>query len=166
MISQPKGRQTISPGTILVEKSTLLPEPLGLESDLTESGWARVTNNPDRRQIEEKLAAAGWTFFYMAGTIRTIAFGFDRPRMIEAALKRLIATVSQQKSNCLEVDAITMRSFLGVPYVSLSAHSRHIQNGRVFGNDSKKGQHGLGIPFARSRKAQGDVFPAKTGAAA
>src|ERR1700737_4045807 len=161
MISQPKGHQTISPGTILVEKGTLLPEPLGLESDLTESGWARVTNHPDRRQIEAKLAAAGWTFFYMAGTIRTIAFGYDRHGMIQAALKRLIATVKQQKYNCLEIDAIATRSFLGIPYISLSAHSRHIQNGRVFGNDSKKSHHGVKTPLARSRPAQRGVFPAK-----
>jgi hypothetical protein len=134
MNSKPETYQTISPGSILVEQNTFLPPPLGLESGITESGWARVTSNPNRQQLETKLAAAGWAFFYMAGKIKTTAFGFKRPRMIQAALKRLIAIVKLQNCNCLEIDAIRTRSFLGLPYISLSAHSRHIQNGLLFAN--------------------------------
>ena len=140
MNSQLETHQTISPGSILVERNTFLPEPLGLESGLTESGWVRFTNNPDRHQVETKLATSGWTFFLMAGTIHTSAFGFGRPRMIQAALKRLIAIVMLQKCNCLEIDAIRMRSFLGLPYISLSAHSRHIQNGSLFGSHAGTAQ--------------------------
>ena len=91
-------------------------------------------NHPDRHQLEEKLSAAGWRFFLMAGAIKTIGFGFARRTMIQAALKRLIAAVKLQKCNCLEIDTIAMRSFLGMPYVCLSAHSRHIQSGLVFAN--------------------------------
>ena len=132
MTSEPKSQQSISPGSILVERNTLLPESLGLESGLTESGWARVTDNPNRHQLEQKLASAGWTFFLMAGRIKTTAFGFERPRMIQTALKRLIAIVKLQKCNCLEIDDIAMHKFLGMPYVSVSAHARHIQKDMVF----------------------------------
>jgi len=133
-MTKPESYQTIRPGSILVEQNTFLPPPLGLESGITESGWARVTSNPNRQQLETKLAAAGWAFFYMAGKIKTTAFGFKRPQMIQAALKRLIAIVKLQNCNCLEIDAIRTRSFLGLPYISLSAHSRHIQNGLLFAN--------------------------------
>ena len=126
--------QTISAGTILIEKGTRLPGTLGLESCSTDSGWSSLVNHPDRRQLEEKLSAAGWRFFLMAGAIRTIGFGFARRTMIQAALKRLITAVRLQKCNCLEIDAIATRSFLGLPYICLSAHSRHIQNGLVFEN--------------------------------
>lgn len=127
-------RLTISAGTILIEKGTRLPGTLGLESCSTDSGWSSLVNHPDRRQLEEKLSAAGWRFFLMAGAIRTIGFGFARRTMIQAALKRLITAVRLQKCNCLEIDAIATRSFLGLPYICLSAHSRHIQNGLVFEN--------------------------------
>jgi len=70
----------------------------------------------------------------MAGTIQTMGFGFARRTMIQAALKRLIAAVKLQKCNCLEIDAIATRSFLGLPYICLSAHSRHIRSGLIFGN--------------------------------
>jgi hypothetical protein len=133
-MSQTQSHQTISAGTILIEKSTLLPGTLGLENGPTESGWTSLVSLPDRHQLEEKLSAAGWRFFLMAGAIKTVGFGFARPAMIQAALKRLIAAVKLQKCNCLEIDAIATRSFLGLPYVCLSAHSRHIQSGLVFGN--------------------------------
>lgn len=132
-MSQSKS-QTISAGTILIEKSTRLPGTLGLESCPTDSGWLSLVNHPDRRQLEEKLSAAGWRFFLMAGAIKTCGFGFARRTMIQAALKRLITAVKLQKCNCLEIDAIAMRSFLGLPYVCLSAHARQIQNELVFTN--------------------------------
>jgi hypothetical protein len=131
MISQQDRNGPISHGAILVEMSTLLPEPMRLESNSTDSGWARVEDNLDGQQLEKKLATAGWTLFYMAGGIRTTAFGFKREGMIHAALKRLIAAVSLQNCNCLEIDDVAMHSFLGIPYVSIAGHSRHIQKGMV-----------------------------------
>jgi len=132
MISQQDGTRTMSPGAILVKKSALLPELVRLESDSDGTGWARVANPSDGQQLEKNLAVAGWTFLYMAGAIRTTAFGFERQRMIHAALKRLLKTVTQQRCNCMEIDDVATHSFWGLPYVSISAHSRHIQKGMVF----------------------------------
>lgn len=122
----------IIPGAILVQKGTVLPEPLRLDSGWHASGWTSVLNNLDRHQLEKELATAGWTFFYMAGAIRTTAFGFDKQKMIDAALKRLITNVRLEKCNSLEIDNVEMHSFWGMPYVSISAHSRHIQQGMLF----------------------------------
>lgn len=132
MISQQDGTQAIRPGVILVKKSALLPEPLHLESDSTEFGWAQVANNLDGCRLEKSLATVGWTLFYMAGAIKATAFGVERQRMIHAALKRLIAMARLQKCNCLEIDDISTHSFCGLRYVNVSAHSRHIQKGMVF----------------------------------
>ena len=89
-------------------------------------------------ELEKELASAGWTFFYMAGKITTTAFGFDRQKTVHTALKRLIASVRLQKCNCLEIDAVASRSFWGMPYVRVSAHSRHIQKGVVFSGQAYK----------------------------
>jgi hypothetical protein len=132
MRSNADSHRTISPGAILVEESTLLPEPLHLENESDGNGWARVANNVDDHQLEKALATAGWTFFYVAGTVSGFGFGFERQKMIDGALKRLIRAVSRQKCNCLEIDEVTTRTFLGMPYVSISAHARHIQNAMVF----------------------------------
>jgi len=91
-------------------------------------------------ELEKELASAGWTFFYMAGKITTTAFGFDRQKTVHTALKRLIASVRLQKCNCLEIDAVASRSFFGIPYVRVSAHSRHIQKGLVFSGQGHTSQ--------------------------
>jgi hypothetical protein len=126
----------ITPGAILIKIGTLLPEPLRLGADSQAKGWASVTNTLDLHELERKLSTGGWTFFYIAGAIRTTVFGFDRAKMIHAALKHLLASVKLQKCNCLEIDDITTRSFLGMPYLSVSGHTRNIQKGVLFASNA------------------------------
>jgi hypothetical protein len=127
--SNSKGGHTlidiIRSGCFLIQDGTPLPNSVQLKSVPYSNGWATIKNV--RSTFERELKEAGWTFFFMAGEIKAIAFGFDRTKMIRAALKRLITNVRRQKCNCLEVDNVATRSFLGLPYVSVSAHSRHIQ---------------------------------------
>ena len=127
-------RDVIHPGTILIEKSLQLPDPLKPGNNISGTAWAAVAGRPAVRQIEDNLAAAGWTFFFMAHAIETTAFGFDRPKAVAKALLRLIALVERKKCNALEIDEIASRSFWGLPYVRLSAHPRHIQKGLAFGS--------------------------------
>jgi hypothetical protein len=131
MIRQHDSR-VIAPGAILIKSGTPLPEPLKLEGGSAATRWASPANHLDGRQLTERLATAGWTFFYMAGSIRTVAFGFQQQKMVNAALRRSIASAESQRCNCLEIDDVAMHSFLGMPYVRVSAHSRHIQEGMVF----------------------------------
>jgi len=132
MMTQPESYRTISSGDILVRMSTPLPGALRLEADPTGSGWVPIAGDLDRRQLETQLSADGWTFFYMANVVTTTAFGFGRPGMIHSAMKRLMAIVTLRKCNCLEIDHVATNSFLGLPYVSISAHARHIQKGLRF----------------------------------
>src|SRR5689334_3641927 len=101
-IPEPDGNASIRPGAILVEANTRLPSWMRLESDSTGAGWAPVENHLNGRQIERKLADAGWTFLFMAGSISATAIGLMGQRTIYAALKRLIAKVKLQECNCLE----------------------------------------------------------------
>jgi hypothetical protein len=126
----------ITPGAILIKKGTPLPEPLRLGADSQATGWASVTNTLDGHELEHKLSSGGWTFFYIAGAIRTTVFGFDRAKMIHAALRRLLASVKLHKCNCLEIDDIVTRSFLGMPYISVSGHTRNIQKGVLFASNA------------------------------
>lgn len=132
----------ITSGTILIAKDAPHPQCFQLEDDSSANAWMRVKHNLNSHELEKALESAGWTFFYMAGAIRTIAFGFNRAKMIQAALKRLITNVKQQKCNCIEIDAVAAHSFLGMPYVSVSAHPRHIQKGMVFSGQITSGGRG------------------------
>jgi len=121
----------ISPGSILIKNGTLLPEPLGLASNSASLGWSSTANHLDGSQLKKALDTAGWTFFYMAGAIRRIAWGFEKQQMTGRALKSVLAA-GLAKCNCFEVDDVTMHSFLGMQWVSVSGHSRHIQEGMLF----------------------------------
>jgi hypothetical protein len=128
----PAERPSLSTGALLIAPGTALPPGWSCKNGSVMSGWSPVATTFDRLQVEKKPVAAGWTFFFMAGAITMTAFGWSRPRMLDTALARLIAAVGQQRCNCLAIDDVRMRSFLGVPYVSVSAHARHIQKGMVF----------------------------------
>ena len=75
----------------------------------------------------------------MAGEIKTTVFGFDRQKALRAALKRLIADVKSQHCNSIEITRVMGKSFLKVPYVSVSAHPRHLQKGMVFSGGLRSG---------------------------
>ncbi|MFN0167320.1 MAG: hypothetical protein ACKV22_12895 [Bryobacteraceae bacterium] len=122
----------ITPGTILIDKEAPRPQCFHLQHDPFPGAWISVKHNLSPRDLEQELSTTGWTFLYMANAIRATAFGFDRERMINAALKRVIANVREQRCNCLEIDDVATHSFLGVPYVNVSAHARHIQKGNVY----------------------------------
>lgn len=121
---------SIGRGTVLVANSTLLPSPSRLESDSAGPGWSQVLNNGDVHQLEKTIDAAGWNFFYMAGTIQASAFGFDRQSMIHSALQSLFKRTKRQNCNCLEIDNVEAHSFLGVPWINVSAHSRRISGSK------------------------------------
>jgi len=127
----------ITPGTILVQKGTLLPPAFRPGSESYPNAWVPVKSALDPHDLEKEFAALGWTFLYMAGKVKATGFGFDRRKAMDKALARLIAGAMRQKCNCLEIDEVATRTFLGVSGVSVSAHTRHIQEGVIFsGSDT------------------------------
>ncbi len=120
----------ITAGSILVQEGTHLPKPLLLQGESYSSGWAAVKDT--RSVFEKEIRDAGWTFFFMAGEIKTTVFAFDKRKALRAALRRLIADAKSQHCNSIEITRVMGKSFLGVPYLSVSAHARHLQKGMLF----------------------------------
>src|SRR5574340_1363069 len=105
----------ITAGSILVEQGTYLPKSLLLRSESSSNGWVAVKDA--RSTFEKAIQEAGWTFFFMAGEIKTTVFGFDRQKALRAALKRLVADVKSQHCNSFEITRVVGKSLLKVPYV-------------------------------------------------
>ena len=122
--------QPITAGSILVQASARLPDALRLHSESDANGWAAIEDT--RSAFEKAIGEAGWTFFFMAGEIQATAFGFDKPKALRTALKRLIAEVRSQHCNSIEISQVTDKSFLGLPYTRVTAHLRHLQKGTLF----------------------------------
>jgi len=111
---------------ILFKQDTPFPAGFSVDSDPFLPGW-RMLKNLDSYLFARKIAAAHWSFFYLAGDIAGRAFGHDQPGSLRNAVKPLIARQEGQQLNCLEITRIALKNFLGLPFLSLVAHSRHIQ---------------------------------------
>jgi hypothetical protein len=118
--------ETIKTGTILIKDGTFLPDALQFESEPCATGW-RLVKNLDGYGLGRKIHEAGWTFFCLAGEIKATVFGFDGQKTVRRAVKRILANLKSEKFNGLEITQVVTKRFLGLPYASVSAHSRHIQ---------------------------------------
>jgi hypothetical protein len=117
---------TIQVGTILMKDWPGMTQPSGFESEPYSGSWS-VLKVLDTFALDRKIHAAGWNFFFMAAEVKVMFFGAVGAAKIESALQGLLRKVRPQHFNSLEITGIVAKHFLGVPYVTVSAHSRHMQ---------------------------------------
>ena len=117
-------------GTILIKEGALLPESLRLESEPYSKGW-RLVKDMRGSEMDRQLFEAGWNLFYMAEELHAAAVGSDLEKTARWAVKKVIATMKPDKFNCVEITQVAAKRFLGLPYVTVSAHPRHIQESKV-----------------------------------
>jgi hypothetical protein len=117
---------TVRAGSILMHECLGMTQFLGLESEPCSGNWSMLTAQ-DNFALDRKIHAAGWNFFFMAAEVKVMFFGSVGAVKIQNALKRILEKVKRQQFNGLEVTAIVAKRFLGVRYVTVSAHSRHMQ---------------------------------------
>jgi hypothetical protein len=117
---------TVQVGTILMKEWPGMNQLLGLESEPCSGEWS-LLKVLDGFTLDRKVHAAGWNFFFMAVEVKVMFFGSVGAVKIQNALQRILEKVKPQHFNGLEVTQIVARRFLGVPYVTVSAHSRHMQ---------------------------------------
>jgi hypothetical protein len=113
-------------GTIFIRENTLLPVGLAIESEPSLPGW-RLVKNLDGSALARNIERANWNFFYLAGATRATVLGRDQTGTLRRALKRVLAKKETQ-FNSLEMRVVSKR-FLGISFMSVSAYSRHIQQG-------------------------------------
>ncbi len=78
--------------------------------------------------LDRRIHEAGWNFFFMATEVKTVFLGSLGAAKLQSALKRILAKAKPEHFNGLEVTKIVARRFLGMPFVTVSAHSRHMQH--------------------------------------
>ena len=117
-------------GALFMQTGTLIPQSLGVETEACSPSWELITNlNGD--SFDRKVRNAGWSFFFLASNIRVITWGHWTDKLVGKAVRRVLAKARPAQFNCLEVTELSARRFYGIPYVHISAHSRHIQEGMV-----------------------------------
>jgi hypothetical protein len=125
--------ETIKAGTVLIKEGALLPEALQFESESCVWGW-RLVKGLDGNALDRELHEAGWTFFFLANEIKTTVFGIDGEKMVRRAIERILGDPRSGRFNALEIMGVTSldsERFPLVHYVTVSAHSRHIQESLI-----------------------------------
>jgi hypothetical protein len=117
---------SVQVGSILMKEWPGMTQLLGLESEPCSGEWS-LLKVLDGFALDRKIHAAGWNFFFMAAEVKVMFLGSLGAVKIQKALQRILEKVKPQQFNGLEVTEIVARRFLGVPYVTVSAHSRHVQ---------------------------------------
>jgi hypothetical protein len=106
--------ETINTGTILFRDGTFLPDALQFESEPCATDW-RLVKDLDGYGLDRKIREVGWTFFCIAGEIKSIVFGFEGQKNVRRAVKRMLARLKSEKFNSLEITRVASKRFLGVP---------------------------------------------------
>jgi hypothetical protein len=114
--------------TIFLRENTRLPASVTLESETFLPGW-RSIKNLDGRELGRKIENARWNYFYLAGAMKATVLGRNGRATLRRAVQRVLAKKQSQNYNSLEISKIISKRFLGVPYLTVSAHFRHIQEG-------------------------------------
>ena len=122
-------------GTVFIEESTPLPNSLKFESEPYSNGW-RSVKNLNGYGLDRKIRQVGWTLFNLA-QIKASVFGFDREKAARTALNRVLANVKSDNFNSLEISQVAAKRFLGLPYVTVSAHVRHLQESMFLLHDKR-----------------------------
>ena len=119
-------REMIKAGTVLFKEGTLLPDGITFDNEPYSPGW-RSLEGLDGFAIDRKIPAVGWTFFFMAGESRISAMGGDGQKTVRRAIKKILARLNYETSNSLEITSVVSKTFLGIPYATVSFHSRNLQ---------------------------------------
>jgi hypothetical protein len=120
-------RETIAAQTVILKDDVHLPEDVKVETEPYTPGW-KVLKNMDTYGFDRAIRAAGWTFFSLAHTLKVSAIGGKKSNRIERGIKKLALRMRTGEFNALEIIEARPKSFLGVPYVNITARSRHIQH--------------------------------------
>jgi hypothetical protein len=119
-------KKAFSAGTIVLKNDVRLPDGVKIETEPCAPGW-KVITNMDGYALDRAIRKAGGNFFCVADAINVRAAGIQGPRRTERGVKKLAAHANKGQFNALEIMTVSAKSFLGVPYVKISARSRHIQ---------------------------------------
>jgi hypothetical protein len=119
-------QDTIFAGTVILKDDVRLPDGVKMQTEPCAPGW-KVLKNMDGYGLDRAIRDAGWSFFCLAHAMKISVIGGQGSSRMKRGIKKLAARVNTGKFNALEITEVSAKSFLGVPYVNISARSRHIQ---------------------------------------
>ncbi len=138
----------IQAGSLMLRTGVLQPNALRISTTSYSKQWDVVVGQ-DGFALERAVRAVGWHFMFVAGAVRALAFGRSEGKNARLAVDRLMAKIQAQDFNAAEVAEISTKHFLGISYLSVSAHARHLQQGNTLQQQSVRRQAQEDVDWAR-----------------
>lgn len=123
-------------GMVLLQTGAVIPESVWIEKETYSPGWEEVTNLSSD-DLDQQLRRENWSFFFIGGTIQGTSWGSWSGIANRSAATRAL-NKSGIKFNGFEVTGIHPRRFLGLRYVTVVGHARHLQPGPVLQNTAER----------------------------
>lgn len=124
-------------GTVLVQTDTVIPTSVWVQREAFCPGWQTITNlNGD--DLDRQIRSDGWKFIFIGGALRGSSWGSWGGVAIRCAAIRVLRKTEVTKLNAFEITGIRARRFLGIPYVVVVGHSRHVQKSTVLQNIAER----------------------------
>lgn len=112
-------------GSVLLRSGTLTPPMVPLKLTNFSGDWQSI-DNCGGHVLDQEFRRSGWNLFFLAGVIRGYALGSGNTSVMRATAK-ILSEVNAKGFNCAQISDIIVKRFLGVRYVRVEAHSRHLQ---------------------------------------
>ena len=77
--------------------------------------------------LDRKLHDAGCHFLFFAIEKKVILFGGEEQKTVHRGINRILDGLKLDKNNSLEITRVALKSFLGVPLMSVPFHNRNIR---------------------------------------
>ena len=113
-------------GTMMVREGLALPGRLDMAMERYAPGWRTVADD-DAHGFDGRLRQLGWSCFFLAGELKTVWFGPSEAGVLKSAVRGLLSKVRDMGFNSVEFTKISKYRCLGIRYVRVCGHARHIQ---------------------------------------
>jgi len=132
-------------GTVLLQTGTSIPESVWIEKEAYSPGWEEVTNvNGD--DLDRQIRRENWSFFFIGGAIQGTSWGSWREIATRSATIRALNKSGLTRFNGFEITGIHSRRFLGLGYVTVVGHARHLQPSPVLQNFAERTRQTSKLP--------------------
>jgi hypothetical protein len=113
----------VTPGDIFIRSDT--PVPPSFYAFESYGRWKRLLFPPLRRPDSIALPP-GWHLAFVMTRVKGRGLGCDRVIATRRALEDVTGQVSNKGCNALEVSDVRLRQVLGVSYLTIFGHCRHL----------------------------------------
>ena len=115
-------------GSVVIVSGTEVPSSVQLKVRNYWKAW-KLVRSWNGHAFGQELRKTGWNFFFIAGEVQGYWLGRDNEHTVKRAAERALAGVKRKAYNCAQVSEVAPGRFLGIPYIRVTLHSRHVQRG-------------------------------------